>query len=522
MAEMPRGAVTFLFTDIEGSTRLVKQLRESYGEVLDEHQRLLREAFEAHRGYEVDTQGDSFFIAFSSARDALLAAVEGQLALLNHPWPDGVRIKVRMGLHTGQAVVSGGRYTGLAVHRAARIGATGQGGQILVSQATQTLVEDEEEDLHIHLQDLGEQRVKDLDRPVRLYQANADGLPAEFAPPRPAPESPLPFWRRRAVLGAAALVLGALVLAVIAAAFLNGGSGSVPVVPNSVAVIDPETNRVVKDIPNVGTRPGPVTHGAGSIWVGNLGADRTVTRIDSTRRSIVRTIDVHNLTPTGLAFGFGVLWVAHGITGQLSRIDPQFNKASDPVKVADPAAFGSANGNVAVDPGSVWAVFNDGTLARIKPASGSVAEKGRAGLNPAGIVVADGSVWVSNAGEARVARYSPKAFAEGPLDEPYSVGGRPTGLAYGEGAIWVANNASNSVSWIDPDSSGEVDHVPVGESPTTVAVGDHAVWVVNSGDGTVSEIDPGTHDVKRKIELGNKPYGIVFAYGFLWVTVQAP
>jgi len=136
--------------------------------------------------------------------------------------------------------------------------------------------------------------------------------------------------------------------------------------------------------------------------------------------------------------------------------------------------------------------------------------------------VADGSVWVSNAGEARVGRYGPAAFAEGPLDQPYSVGGRPTGLAYGEGAIWVANNASNSVSWIDPDSSGEVDQVPVGESPTTVAVGDHAVWVVNSGDGTVSEIDPRTTDVKRKIELGNKPYGIVFAYGFLWVTVQAP
>jgi YVTN family beta-propeller protein len=520
MAEMPRGAVTFLFTDIEGSTRLVKQLRESYGDVLDEHQRLLREAFKAHRGYEVDTQGDSFFVAFSSARDALLAAVEGQLALLNHPWPDGVRIKVRMGLHTGQAVVSGGRYTGLAVHRAARIGATGHGGQILVSQATQTLVEDEEEDLHIHLQDLGEQRVKDLDRPVRLYQANSDGLPAEFAPLRPAPASPAPFWRRRAVLGAAALVLGAIVLAVIAVAFLNGGPASVPVAPNSLAVIDPKTNLVVKDIPT-GKRPGPVTFGAGSIWVGNLD-DRNVTRIDAEQRVSVRVIGLEDRTPTGLAFGFRYVWVAHGITGQLSRIDPQFNKASEAVDVADPAAFGSQNGSVAVGPGSVWVVFNDGTLARIKPTSGSVAEQGRAGLNPAGIVVADGSVWVSNAGEARVGRYSPAAFAEGPLDEPYSVGGRPTGLAYGEGAIWVANNASNSVSWIDPDSSGEVDQVPVGESPTTVAVGDHAVWVVNSGDGTVSEIDPGTNDVKRKIELGNKPYGIVFAYGFLWVTVQAP
>jgi len=177
MIEPPTGAVTFLFTDIEGSTRLVKQLRNDYGAVLRDHQRVLRGAFEAHHGYEVDTQGDSFFVAFASAREALLAAVEGQLALRAHPWPDGVEIKVRMGLHTGQVSAQDGRYTGLAVHRAARIGSAAHGGQILVSQATQTLLEDEEEDLHIALRDLGEQRLKDLDRLVRLYQAAADGLP---------------------------------------------------------------------------------------------------------------------------------------------------------------------------------------------------------------------------------------------------------------------------------------------------------------------------------------------------------
>ena len=99
----PSGAVTFLFTDIEGSTRLVKQLRDRYEEVLAEHQSLLRRAFAAHRGHEVDTQGDSFFVAFSSARDAVLAAVEGQLALLSHGWLESVQVKVRMGIHTGQA-----------------------------------------------------------------------------------------------------------------------------------------------------------------------------------------------------------------------------------------------------------------------------------------------------------------------------------------------------------------------------------------------------------------------------------
>ena len=389
MADLPSGAVTFLFTDIQGSTRLVKQLRDRYGEVLADHQRLLRAAFVAHGGHEVDTQGDSFFVAFSSARDALLAAVEGQLALLSHTWPDGVEIRIRMGVHTGQAIASGGRYTGLAVHRAARIGAAGHGGQILVSQATQTLLEDEEEDLHFFLRDLGEQQLKDLDRPVRLYQAAADGLPAEFPPLRPDAGPPaaappeMPFWRRPVALVAGAVVLVALVAAVVGTLFLGGDPASVAVQPNSVAVIDPESNRVVSNI-TVGTRPGPIAFGAGSIWVGNLD-DRTVTKVDPVARAVLKNITLDNRTPTGLAVGFSSVWVAHGLRGQVSRIDPQFNQVSDPIDVGG-TAFGSPNGSVAVDDDSVWAVFGDSTLARLEPDTGRVAESTRAGGVPAGIV----------------------------------------------------------------------------------------------------------------------------------------
>src|SRR4051812_50028952 len=112
MDDLPRGAVTFLFTDIEGSTRLVKQLREGYGEVLAAHQRLLREAFAQHGGHELDTQGDAFFVVFSSAREAVLAAVEGQRALSGDPRPSGAQVKVRVGIHTGQAAPGGGRDTG--------------------------------------------------------------------------------------------------------------------------------------------------------------------------------------------------------------------------------------------------------------------------------------------------------------------------------------------------------------------------------------------------------------------------
>ena len=524
MADPPTGAVPFLFTDIEGSTKLVKQLRDRYGTVLADHQRLLRAAFAAHGGYEVDTQGDSFFVAFASARDALLAAVEGQVALLSHAWPEGVEIKVRMGLHTGQAVASDGRYTGLAVHRAARIGAAGHGGQILVSQATQTLLEDEEEDLHIFLRDLGEQRLKDLERPVRLYQAGAEGLPASFPPIRleaePVPAAEVahrpPLWRRLRVLAVAAAVL---LLAVIVAAVLatrDSGGGLSGVRANHVGVVDPGTNAIVSEVP-VGIRPGPIAAGEGSIWVGNLD-DRTLTKIDPTEQAAAGTVTLDDRTPTGIAVGLGAVWVAHGLRGQLSRVDPQFGRVTQSIDVAG-TAFGSPNGSVAVGEGSVWVVFGDSTMARVDGA-GELLGKTLAGSQPAGVVVAPGSVWVSNSGDATVQRFNPATFEQGAVRE-YGVGRRPTGIAYGEGAIWVANTSDDSITRIDP-AAGSTRTIEVGRGPTAVAVGSGSVWVANTADNTVSRIDPATYDVVETIEIGNAPYGIAVSDELVWITVQAP
>jgi class 3 adenylate cyclase len=136
-SERLSGTVTFLFTDIEGSTGLLKQLgRASYGELLARQQLLLREAFTAHGGEEIDTQGDSFFVAFRSAPDAVAAAVAIQRSLADHEWPDGVEVRVRIGIHTGEAAASGERYVGFSVHRAARIGDAAHGGQVLLSSTT--------------------------------------------------------------------------------------------------------------------------------------------------------------------------------------------------------------------------------------------------------------------------------------------------------------------------------------------------------------------------------------------------
>jgi len=198
------GTVTFLFTDVEGSTRLLGQLRERYGSVLAEHQRLLREAFAAHGGEEVDTQGDAFFYVFSRARDAAAAAADGQRALASHDWPEGAELRVRMGMHTGEPVLSDeGRYHGMGVHRTARIMAAGHGGQILASQSTASVLADDDLD-GISLRDLGEHNLKDLARPERIYELQVDDLQQDFAPLKTesAAVVPTPLHRRPVVIGA--------------------------------------------------------------------------------------------------------------------------------------------------------------------------------------------------------------------------------------------------------------------------------------------------------------------------------
>ena len=180
MTGLPTGTVTFLFTDIEGSTTLLQRLGDQrYAEVLAEHQRLLREAFAKGNGQEIDTQGDAFLVAFSRARDALVAAVAAQRALTVHPWPDGASLRVRMGLHTGEPLSGAADYVGLDVHRAARICAAGHGGQILVSGTVSGLAE---RDLPpgVSLRDLGTHRLKDLREPEHLLQVVHPDLPADF------------------------------------------------------------------------------------------------------------------------------------------------------------------------------------------------------------------------------------------------------------------------------------------------------------------------------------------------------
>ena len=418
-----------------------------------------------------------------------------------------------MGLHTGEPQVGEERYVGLGVHKAARIGAAGHGGQVLLSRTTRELVEDELPP-GVTIRDLGERRLKDVDRPERLSQLVIDGLPSDFGALN---TLDVELRRKRRRLYAGAALIGVLAAAVAIPVFALGqGSGPGTVVePNHVAVIDPESNSVTGSI-QVGIRPSPVAVGEGFVWVGNLD-DRSLSKIDPSTRTIKGTFGLAPYTPTGVTTGAGAVWLAHGYLGSYSRFDPSVDSVAETI---DDVSSRSTAGSAAHGLGAVWFAFGVGEIVKVNPSTSLYTEIGIVGNSTSSVTVGAGWVWVANAGDNSVDQINPRTVSE--VDD-FSVGGSPRSIAFGAGAVWVANEATDNVTRIDT-SSGFTTNIPVGpgSGPTGIAYGAGAVWVANAGAGTVSRIDPTTEGVVDVIPVGNRPAGIAFGEGAVWVTVQEP
>jgi YVTN family beta-propeller protein len=332
----------------------------------------------------------------------------------------------------------------------------------------------------------------------------------------PAVQQPRP--RRRRVL--AGLVLAALVLAAaVAALFLRADGASVVVPPNSVAAIDPATNRVLESaILPTGIRPGPVAGGGGSVWIGGLD-DALLTRVDLATRKVVKNVSL-SATPDAIDVARGFVWVVNGRLGTLFRVDPELYTWSQQELGTRSTRYTYAG--VDHGEGFVWAAFGDSTIARVQPRTldGESAVAGDAG--PAALVVAYDAVWVANSGSSTVQRFSTQTFQTDAV-QSFTVGRAPRGIAAGDGAIWVVCADDDSVWRIDGSlSSRATQPIRVGDGPTSVAFGAGAVWVTNTFAGTVSRIDPATNEVVRTIPVGNAPTGIAVAGGLVWVAVQAP
>ena len=543
---LPRvGTVTFLFTDIESSTRLLTQLgEERYRDVLEQHQHIVRDAVARCEGREVDNQGDSFFFVFASAKSALAAAVIAQRALAEHEWPDGARVRVRMGLHTGEPAVGEERYVGLGVHRAARIGAVGHGGQVLLSNATRELIEDEVGGVSVRA--LGAYRLKDFDRPEPLFQLDIDGLQTEFPPLKAERFSEPRTLRRRSVFaGIAVAVAGAIVVA-IAVTTLGGSKHGV--LPNSVIRIDPKTMRATQ-VAQVGDGPDFVIASGGYLWITNNilrdsaasgirnAGDRTLTRVDPrTGKAVVvggglapcgltadpsgdvwvancfspgsgqgsnvvrvdaRTLKFKQTLPVpggnhyfrGLTYGGGALWLADqpgssSYVPTITEVDPRHPHSPRTIRIDyRPGALAWSGGY-----GDLWITnFDDGALTRLHAATGQPQTIGSVGINPGPGLVVDGSVvWVGDWSAAHVVRTS----AVGPV-RPHSVllPFRNRGRCPQISCVW------------------------------TVAAGAGAIWATTPEDRALWRIDPTTNAVTR-IPLPYAPTGVTADADDVWVTVR--
>ena len=518
MGVLPLGTVTFLFTDIEGSTRLLQRLRGAYGDLLAEHERILRAAIADAGGQVVDTQGDAVFAGFPRARAAVAAATAAQRALAEFPWPEGVEVRVRMGMHSGEPTVSGERYVGLGVHRAQRICSAGHGGQVLLSGATRELVEDDLPD-DAHLLDLGEHRLKDLERPEHLYQLVVEGLPKKFPPPRTGAEGGATValaetaTRRSFGKRGAAAAVGVVVIAAVAiAAFLLVGGGSSKaseVEANAVGFISAQSGRVESQIP-VEQGPTSAAFGDGALWVANSAAG-TVSRIDLGARSVRQTIQVGN-SPSGIAVGGGGVWVANHDDNTVSWINPQSNAVVRPIGV------GSGPTAVAYGFDSVWVTnSNDRTVSRIDPTTGKVKQIST-NVDGRGIAVGGGSVWVTDETTRRVVQVDPQRNR---VVNTATVGAGPAGVAYGDGSVWVANSLDNTVSRINAKTLLGQGTIRVAGGPSAVAFGNGTVWVSAEFGNRVVHIDPARTAIAGSIPIANRPQGLATADGGVWVAVQA-
>jgi class 3 adenylate cyclase len=516
LPELPRGTVTFLFSDVEGSTTLLRVLgQERYTEVLVDHQRLLREACAAAHGYEVDTQGDSMFFAFAHARDAVEAAARAQRDLTAHAWPDGTQLRARIGLHTGQASFSDSRYIGLSVHRAARVGSAGAGGQVLLSQATAGVLEDD--DLgEFRLRAIGRHALKDFDRPVELYQLDVPGLGTKFARPKTKPKGRL-TWKVGLAVGAAA----ALALAV-AVALIARGEGRTTIGPTSIGVIDPSTNRVVDEIP-LDTQASLIAAGEGFVWLADPDTS-TLFKIDPETRAIVRRTGVAaEGVPTGIAVGVGSVWLAvnRGRTLVVLELGPELGNLRRQVVIERSVrSLSTSEGAVVtVGEGAVWALeVGQGEVSRIDPGTGHVSVRA-GGIDALSIAVGQGALWLG--GNNSVTRMDP---GTGAILASIPVGGGPsasTTIAVGAGAVWFAGSSEPKVLRIGTQTNAITDSFAVGAGPASVAVGEGAVWAANSIDGTVSRIDP-DGGTTRTIALGAPVSGLVAAYGSVWTSPGQP
>jgi YVTN family beta-propeller protein len=523
------GTATVMFTDVESSTDITTRLGDdAAASLLATHNTVILDQVAAFGGHDVRSTGDGFLVVFDSARAAVACALAIQRELVEREHP----IRVRIGLNAGEVLQGGDDLFGAAINLAARVMDRADGGEILTTDTVRQLVGTMTE---ASFRDRGRVALKGFAERQRLYEVRPAETRAEELPP---PRSRRRSRRARVLVGAAVLV--AAIAGTVAVVSSSGSDDAVAVAPDSVAVIDPGKGSVVAAI-GVDENPGPVTAGAGGLWVLNQNS-ATISRIDIATRRLVGTKGLGGSpggagVPGNIAAGPHDVWadaagcngagtgaILHAFSARDGGIDLTGADDVPASGVIAPHPTSPTEGGgcgIAASGTSAWATTNgpDGVM-RIDydPVAGeSRVAWGRTLPAATALAVGRGSLWGIDSVKQAAMRIDP---ATGRLVSSVRVGSDPAAIAIGAGAVWVANTGDNSVSQIDPNANRVAQVIGVGKGPVAIAIGAGAVWVALTDDGAVARIDPRTTRVTATIAVGHRPQGIVVAGGMVWVTVR--
>jgi ABC-type transport system substrate-binding protein/class 3 adenylate cyclase/streptogramin lyase len=491
---------TFLIADVRGYTRFTQEHGdEAAAGLAAGFAELVRGSVAEFGGSLIELRGDEALVVFSSARDALRAAVDLQRRS-REGTADGPALPLGLGigLDSGEAVPIEGGYRGGALNLAARLCSIAQPGQILASEGVIHLAR--------HVPGL---RFSPL-RAVRLK-----GIAERVRAVAVVPEVPLPPLaverpsRRRAPL-VALLVAGlALCGAVLAYLLTRGGEASTAIAANVAGFVDGSSGELLAEVPVAG-RPSAVAVGPGAVWVTDA-VDGTVLRIDPTKHLVVDRIEVGR-DPEAVVVGDGLVWVANGREGTVSEINP------DTGTVVEERRVGNGPTGLASTSGAVWVVNElDATLSRISSATGRVVATVALGQNPSGIAAGFGAVWVTSEEAGLLLRVDPATNA---VSQTISVGNGPTAVTVGKGAVWVANPPDRTISRVDP-ASGSVTKIVLEGPPSGLAFADGGLWSANTLEGKLVLVDPESGSVRRSVDVRSGPAAMAGAGDRLWVAAVA-
>jgi YVTN family beta-propeller protein len=498
----PAAVRTFLIADVRGYTRFTQeQGDEAAAELAASFAAIVRSSVTEFGGTLVELRGDEALVVFSSARDAVRAAVDLQRrARTGTDDVPQLPLGLGIGLDAGEAVPIEGGYRGGALNLAARLCSIAEPGQIYASQGVVHLAR------HVPGVRYAQPRAVRVKGIAERVQA-VPVLPEVPLPPLPTTKRSSP---RRTRIGRAALLAGALAIAAATVTYVltRSDDASTGIAANAAALLDASGNRVA-EVPVTG-RPSDVAVGAGAVWIADT-VDGSVLRIDPEEHHVADRIEVGR-DPEAVGIGGGIVWVANSQDGTVSQINAAKGNVVDTVPV------GNGPTGLAFTPGAVWVVNElDATLSRLSSKTGRVVATVRLGQNPSRIAAGLGAVWVTSEEAGLLLRVDP---ASNSVSQTISVGNGPTGVTVGRGAVWVASEPDHAISRVDP-ASGSVTKIALDGAPRELAFTDDGLWSADSLQGRLVVVDPDEGAVRRTIDVETAPAALAGDGERLWVTALA-